>query len=78
MFVCFNLVFNSFSDFDKKMNKDLLFDIIKRVEAEGFKIRGIVFDCGNQTIMSQLGFYTGKYFFKNPADPSRDVCLFPG
>ena len=57
------------------MNQELLFEIIRKVEAEGFKIRGIVFDCGNQGIMSELGFYKGRYHFKNPADPARDICL---
>ena len=60
------------------MSKDLLFDIIKRVEGEGFEIRGISFDLGNKSLMSQLGLYDGQYFFKNPFDPSRDVCMFPG
>ena len=53
-------------------------DMLRQREAEGFKIRGIVFDCGNQGIMSELGFYQGRYHFKNPADPARDICLFPG
>ena len=66
------------SGFDEKMSKDLLFDIIKRVEAEGFEVRGIAFDLGNKGLMSQLGFFDGQYFFKNPYDPSRDVCMFPG
>ena len=43
--------------YDKKMTKELLFDIINKVEADGFEIRGIVFDCGNQGVMSELGFY---------------------
>ena len=60
------------------MTKELIFDIIKKVEADGFEIRGIVFDCGNQGVMSELGFYKGQHFFKNPFDPTRDVCLFPG
>ena len=60
------------------MTKDLLFEIISKVEADGFEIRGISFDLGNKSLMSQLGFFDGEYFFQNPYDPTRDVCMFPG
>ena len=59
------------------MDKDLLFEIILRMEAEGFKIYYIIFDCGNQKLMSKLGFYKGEHCFPNPADPKRMVYMFP-
>ena len=60
------------------MTKELLFDVIKKLESEGFEIRGIAFDMGNHGLMSELGLFEGHYFFQNPYDATRDVCMFPG
>ena len=60
------------------MTLDLLKQIITKVESLGFKIQGITMDLGNKTILSQLGFNDGKYWFPNPVDASRKVFIFPG
>ena len=61
------------------MTKKLLFEIIKKVEDNGFRIYGITFDCGNKTLIKELEIESkGKYWFENPHDPTRNVYLFPG
>lgn len=39
-----------FVDFDKKMTKDILFDIIEKLEEIGFKVICCVSDCGGGNI----------------------------
>ena len=49
------------------------------MEDNGFKIYGIIFDCGNKTLIKELEIESGgKYFFPNPCDPTRNVYFFPG
>ena len=60
------------------MTKDLLLEIITKVESLGFRVRGFAMDLGNKTLLSQIGFNEGLYFFPNPVDPSRRVYMFPG
>ena len=68
-----------FADFDCNMNKKLILEIIKEMEDNGFKIYGIIFDCGNKTLIKELEIESGgKYFFPNPCDPTRNVYFFPG
>ena len=59
------------------MDKNLLMQIIERMENEGFKIHGFTFDLGNKTLMSEIGFFQKEHYFENPADPSRKVYFFP-
>ena len=61
------------------MTKELLVEIISKMEDEGFKIMGVIFDCGNQTLIKDCGIIqSGKFSFPNPRDPNRNVYLFPG
>ena len=60
------------------MTKTLLYEIITKVESLGFRVRGIAMDLGNNTLLSQLGFNQGLYWFENPVDPVRRVYMFPG
>ena len=60
------------------MTKQLLDEIIMKVEAIGFHVRGVTFDLGNKTFLQQTGFFQGNYSFANPADPNRSVLMFPG
>ena len=46
------------------------------MEEEGFRINGISFDLGNQTLRSQLK-YQKNHFFYNPYDKERKVFMFP-
>ena len=64
-------------NFDTNMTKNLIEEIIVECESRGIKIQGLVFDCGNSTILSELDFHKLNYKFVNPADPSRFVYLFP-
>jgi hypothetical protein len=65
-------------NFDTNMTKDLITEIILQCEQAGIKIRGLSFDCGNHTLLQQLGVLVDlAYFFPNPADPSRKIYLFP-
>ena len=68
-----------FSDFDVNMTKELLVEIISKMEDEGFNICGVIFDCGNQTLIKDCEIIqSGKFSFPNPRDPNRNVYLFPG
>ena len=60
------------------MTKSLLLEIITKVEKLGFRVRGFAMDLGNKTLLSEIGFNDGLYFFPNPVDPSRRVYMFPG
>ena len=59
------------------MTKKLIHKIIKRMESEGFKIRGVVCDMGNPTFNKQFDMKNLNHFFKNPADETRNVYIFP-
>ena len=58
------------------MTKELLLSIITRMEKEGFTIKGISFDLGNNTLTKELN-YQQHHYFHNPFDPSRKVFMFP-
>ena len=60
------------------MNKQLLDEIIVRMELEGFIIHGISCDMGNGTLFKELGIVREKKFwFHNPSDKQRKVYVFP-
>jgi hypothetical protein len=63
-------------DFDKKMTKDLLFDIIRHSESCGIKVIGVTFDLGNPTIIKELALSPTNFSFRNPVDPTREVFVF--
>ena len=68
-------------DFDKKMTKLLLDDIIITMENKGFMIHVIVLDLGNPTVLKQLKFHKtrknkkGRFYFIHPLDSSRRVYI---
>ena len=64
-------------DFDTPMKTDLLSFIIKQVEEIGIRVYGTNFDLGNQGLLSSLKVTEEVPFFKNPADPSRKIYVFP-
>ena len=69
----------SITDFDVAMTKELLSEIILKMEDNGFIIHGVSFDCGNSTLIKDCGMsQRGEFSFPNPKDPSRNVYLFPG
>ena len=50
-------------DFDTTMNKSLLDSIINLCELSNAKVRGIVCDMGNHTLLKELGVYKEKKMF---------------
>ena len=74
-----NVMHFSITDFDVAMTKELLSEIILKMENNGFIIHGVSFDCGNSTLIKDCGMsQRGEFYFPNPKDPSRNVYLFPG
>ena len=71
-----------FLDFDVDMTKELLLEIISKMEDNGFLIYGVTFDCGNKTLLKECELTKPgndqKFSFPNPRHPSRNVYLFPG
>ena len=64
-------------DFDKTMDQNLLFSIIRQCEDRRANVRGIVCDMGNSKLLKQLKVYSEqKHFFMNPADDTRKVFIF--
>ena len=67
-----------FFDFDQRMTKDLLCKIVVKCEDVGLKIRGVSFDLGNPTFLSEFGILKNlDCSFINPADSSRLIYFFP-
>ena len=64
------------------MTKELLDEIIIKMESKGFMIHGTVLDLGNPTVLKQLKFHKTKknkkrrFYFVHPVDPSRRVYIF--
>ena len=67
-----------FYDFDSNMTKEILFDLIEKIEAAGFNVVGMVSDLGptNVKLWKTLGLGIENCSFRNPAAPDRDVYVF--
>lgn len=67
-----------FYDFDRNMTKEILFDIIEKIEATGYSVVGMVSDLGptNVKLWKTLGIGIENCYFRNPAAPDRDVYVF--
>ena len=65
-------------DFDKDMTKQILFDLIMRIEATGFQVVAMVNDLGptNIKLWNSLGIDYERTSFTNPADAQREVHVF--
>lgn len=65
-------------DFDQQMTKELLFEIIAKLEEIGFKVLSIVSDLGGKNIRlwNQLNITPTKSSFFNPNDASRNIWVF--
>merc|ERR1711954_209811 len=61
------------------MKRKLLFKIIEKCENVICRVKGIICDMGNKTLLSELGvnLKSSKYFFPNPYEESRLVYIFP-
>ena len=57
--------------FDQPMTHDLMWSIVREIEAKGFRVWGATFDLGNKKFQSEFGLYTGTYRVKNPFAPDR-------
>ena len=66
-----------FFDFDKNMTLDLITSLVLECESRGIQIRGLTFDLGNKTLLSQVGFTSLNFKLQNPSDSSRFIFLFP-
>ena len=67
-----------FYDFDKNMSTELLMSIIDMCERSNARVRGIICDMGNHTLLSKLGVYSNQnYFFLNSVNPVRRIYIFP-
>ncbi len=66
-----------YANFDTTMSKELLEEIIVKLETSGLKILGIAFDMGNTKIISELQLTPENSSFKNPAAPECRVFAFP-
>ena len=66
-----------FVDFDRKMDKDLLEEIIEKCEEAGVHIIAIVSDLAtdNQGLHKSLGVTMNKPHFQHPKDPSRTIFV---
>ena len=42
------------------MTKQLINEIITKVEGIGFRVRGVTFDLGNKSFLDQTGFFQGQ------------------
>ena len=65
-------------DFDVTMTKQLILDVILRVEKTGYNVKACVCDMagGNRGLLTSLGVSEVKPYFPNPADESMRVwCL---
>lgn len=65
-------------NFDTNMKKDILFDIIQKVEAAGFHLVAMVSDLGstNVSLWNSLGIHINNTSFTNPAASTRQIHVF--
>ncbi len=62
---------------DITMSKNLVDEIISKLEMSGLQILALVFDLENSKLISELGLTSERYSFANPAAPERQVFAFP-
>ena len=62
---------------DEPMRVEVLQKIIETLEEPGFKVRGVSFDLGNPSFLSEVKFYEGENFIEHPLDPNRKLYLVP-
>ena len=67
-----------FFDFDQKMTKDLLYQLINAVHSCGFVIVEMVCDLGgtNQGLLRELNISVLNSSFPNPAEPEKKIYVF--
>ena len=66
-----------YANFDKTMNKELLFSLIQALENKGVWIWAIVFDMGNTQLIKELELSPNCFSFPNPQYPDRQIFAFP-
>lgn len=66
-----------FYDFDRNMTKEILFDLIEKIETTGYNVAGMVSDLcpTNVKLWKTLGIGIENCSFRNPAAPDRDVYV---
>ena len=62
---------------DTPMTKNLLLNIVAKMEAKGFRVWGTSFDLGNKEFLRDFEMSSGTYKVPNPCDPSRWFYLNP-
>ena len=63
--------------FDQNMTKELILSLVVECETRSIQIRGLVFDLGNKTLLSQLNFNLLNNKVVNPYDITRYIYIFP-
>ena len=65
-------------DFDTDMSKEILYDIIGKVEAAGFLVVAMVCDLGptNIRLWNSIGVNVNQTSFTNPAASDRSIYVF--
>ena len=62
---------------DTAMTMDLLWLIMKHLEENGFRVRGVSFDLGNKKFQSEFGLHSEVYKVRNPFTPNRWFYFIP-
>ena len=62
---------------DTAMTMDLLWLIVKHLEENGFRVRGVSFDLGNKKFQSEFGLHSEVYKVRNPFTPNRWFYFIP-
>ena len=67
-----------FYDFDKKMTKDILLNLITKIESAGFHVVAMVsdLDASNVKLQKDLNIDIEYPFFTNPSHPDRQIHVF--
>ena len=65
-------------NFDTKVTKGLLFEVIMKIESVGFPVVAMVCDMGptNITLWNSLNIGIKNYSFKNPSASDREIHVF--
>lgn len=76
--ILYNWIQPLYYDYDQKMTKDLLCDLIEATEKAGYPVHGIVCDMAgaNQGLLKSLGINMSNTSFHNPINSERQIHVF--
>ena len=65
-------------DYDTNMDYNLLIKLIRKIQSMNTRIRALVFDLGNHTLLKDLALLeTKRHHIPNPDYPGKKIFLFP-